>query len=190
MSHQSLSHRERPLPLKWEITLALIAKVLLLYVIWALWFDQPVPKEELYELRPRWQKFLVMLGGPFMNIVLALAIPFGLALAYGVPSNSAPIVGFVKPGGAADVAGIKAGDRIAILSLNRHELVATLLGAMEGAGRWIEGSFGGCSVPLRRSRWCHSAWACCCATTSTSGPRSAATPRRAPSCRSTPRPRA
>src|SRR3954468_9228704 len=36
-----------------------------------------VPPSELYELRPRWQKFLVMLGGPFMNIVLALAIPFG-----------------------------------------------------------------------------------------------------------------
>lgn len=74
--------------------------------------SEAVPESELYELRPRWQKFLVMLGGPFMNIVLALSIPFGLALAYGVPSNPAPIVGFVKPGGAADVAGIKAGDRI------------------------------------------------------------------------------
>ncbi len=71
-----------------------------------------VPKEELYELRPRWQKFLVMLGGPFMNIMLALAIPFTMALIYGVPSNPAPIVGYVKPGGAADLAGIKAGDRI------------------------------------------------------------------------------
>src|SRR3954454_10487459 len=28
-----------------------------------------VPDSELYELRPRWQKFLVMLGGPFMNIM-------------------------------------------------------------------------------------------------------------------------
>ncbi len=73
---------------------------------------ETVPASELYELRPRWQKFFVMLGGPFMNIVLALSIPFGLALAYGVPSNPAPIVGFVKPGGAADVVGIKAGDRI------------------------------------------------------------------------------
>ena len=53
---------------------------------------------ELYELRPRWQKFLVMLGGPFMNIVLALAIPFTMALIYGVPSNPAPIVGYVKTG--------------------------------------------------------------------------------------------
>ncbi len=73
---------------------------------------EPVPEGELYELRPRWQKFLVMLGGPFMNIVLALAIPFTMAIIYGVPANPAPIVGFVKPAGAADIAGIKAGDRI------------------------------------------------------------------------------
>ena len=53
-----------------------------------------------------------MIGGPFMNIVLALAIPFTMAMIYGVPANPAPIVGFVKPAGAADVAGIKAGDRI------------------------------------------------------------------------------
>ena len=72
----------------------------------------PVPEAELYELRPRWQKFLVMLGGPFMNIMLALAIPFTMALVYGVPNNPAPIVGYVKAGGAADNAGIKVGDRI------------------------------------------------------------------------------
>lgn len=71
-----------------------------------------VPESELYELRPRWQKFLVMLGGPFMNIMLALAIPFAMALIYGVPANPAPIVGYVKPAGAADLAGIKPGDRI------------------------------------------------------------------------------
>ncbi len=73
---------------------------------------EPVPTSELYELRPRWQKFLVMLGGPFMNFVLALSIPFGLALGYGVPINPAPIVGFVKADGAAEKAGIKVGDRI------------------------------------------------------------------------------
>ena len=73
---------------------------------------ETVPESELYELRPRWQKFLVMLGGPFMNIVLALAIPFTMALMYGVPANPAPIVGFVKAGGAAENAGLKVGDRI------------------------------------------------------------------------------
>jgi regulator of sigma E protease len=73
---------------------------------------EPVPQSELYELRPRWQKFLVMVGGPFMNILLALAIPFTIAMMYGVPANPAPIVGFVKAEGAADKAGIKPGDRI------------------------------------------------------------------------------
>ncbi len=71
-----------------------------------------VPKEELYELRPRWQKFLVMVGGPFMNIVLALAVPFAMAMTYGIPSNPPPIVGYVKAGGAAEKAGIKVGDKI------------------------------------------------------------------------------
>lgn len=73
---------------------------------------EKVPDSELYELRPRWQKFLVMVGGPFMNIVLALAIPFAGALMYGVPSMPAPIVGITDPGSAAETAGIQAGDRI------------------------------------------------------------------------------
>jgi len=74
---------------------------------------EPVPESELYELRPRWQKFLVMIGGPFMNIMLALAIPFGAAMIYGIPSMPAPVVGVVNAGGAAEQAGIKVGDRIA-----------------------------------------------------------------------------
>ncbi|MBA2378447.1 MAG: RIP metalloprotease RseP [Blastocatellia bacterium] len=74
---------------------------------------EKVPDEELYELRPRWQKFLVMVGGPFMNIMLALAIPFGAAAIYGVPAMPAPIVGVVSPNSAAQEAGIQVGDRIA-----------------------------------------------------------------------------
>ncbi|HEY0459974.1 MAG TPA: RIP metalloprotease RseP [Pyrinomonadaceae bacterium] len=73
---------------------------------------EPVLDSELYELRPRWQKFLVMVGGPFMNILLALAIPFFGAVYYGVPSMPAPVVGVVKTGGAAEAAGIQKGDRV------------------------------------------------------------------------------
>jgi regulator of sigma E protease len=73
---------------------------------------EKVPDSELYELRPRWQKFLVMVGGPFMNIMLALAIPFGAALMNGVPTMPSPVVASVKAGGAAEQAGIKPGDRI------------------------------------------------------------------------------
>src|SRR5215203_3354058 len=74
--------------------------------------DEKVPDSELYELRPRWQKFLVMLGGPFMNIMLALVIPFAGGLMYGVPSMPSPVVASVKQGGAAEKAGIHVGDRI------------------------------------------------------------------------------
>ncbi len=74
--------------------------------------SESVPESELYELRPRWQKFLVMIGGPFMNIMLALAIPFFGAFFYGIPAMPAPIIEFVKASGAADQAGIKIGDRI------------------------------------------------------------------------------
>lgn len=80
---------------------------------------EKVPDGELYELRPRWQKFLVMVGGPFMNIVLALSIPFIGALMYGVPSMPAPIVGITDTGGAAEAAGIQPGDRI--IGLNNLE---------------------------------------------------------------------
>ncbi|MEO8041710.1 MAG: RIP metalloprotease RseP [Acidobacteriota bacterium] len=74
--------------------------------------DEKVPDAELYELRPRWQKFLVMLGGPFMNVMLALAIPFAGALMYGIPTMPSPVIANVKDGGAAEKAGIKVGDRI------------------------------------------------------------------------------
>ncbi|HEX8399193.1 MAG TPA: RIP metalloprotease RseP [Pyrinomonadaceae bacterium] len=73
---------------------------------------ETVPASELYELRPRWQKFFVMIGGPFMNVVLALAIPFAAALMYGVPAMPTPIVGAMKTDGATAQAGIKPGDRI------------------------------------------------------------------------------
>ena len=46
MSPSPSSSRKRMLALKWEITLVLIAKVVLLYTIWALWFDQPMPRED------------------------------------------------------------------------------------------------------------------------------------------------
>ncbi len=70
-----------------------------------------VPESELYELRPRWQKFLVMIGGPFMNICLALAIPFFGAWFMGLPSPVAPVVGTVKATAEAQ-SEIRVGDKI------------------------------------------------------------------------------
>lgn len=71
-----------------------------------------IPPAEQFNLRPRWQKFLVAVAGPVMNILTALLIPFVAALSSGVPVSPSLVVKKVVEGGAADVAGIKPGDRI------------------------------------------------------------------------------
>ena len=71
-----------------------------------------IPPEEMFNLRPRWQRILVALAGPVMNIITALAIPFSSGLMYGVPATPAPVVVEVFNGGAAEAAGLQRGDRI------------------------------------------------------------------------------
>jgi regulator of sigma E protease len=72
---------------------------------------EEIPAGERFDLRPRWQKFLVGVAGPVMNILTALAIPFVGAMTVGVPALT-PVVSQVAQGGAAEAAGLKAGDRI------------------------------------------------------------------------------
>ena len=73
---------------------------------------QDIPPEEMYNLRPRWQRIMVALAGPIMNVLTAMAVPFAGAFMYGVPATPAPVVYYVQQGGAADSAGLKPGDRI------------------------------------------------------------------------------
>jgi regulator of sigma E protease len=73
---------------------------------------EEIPARERFDLRPRYQKFMVGVAGPVMNILTALAIPFIGAMAVGVPAAPSPLVSQVDQGGAADVAGLRAGDRI------------------------------------------------------------------------------
>src|SRR5499433_242842 len=71
-----------------------------------------IPPEEQYNLRPRWQRVLVAVAGPVMNIITAMAIPMGAAFLYGVPATPAPVVYYVNENGAAAQAGLQPGDRI------------------------------------------------------------------------------
>jgi regulator of sigma E protease len=71
-----------------------------------------IPPEEMFNLRPRWQRILVSLAGPVMNFITAFSIPFAAALIYGVQATPAPIINYVMKGGAAEVAGLQPGDRI------------------------------------------------------------------------------
>ncbi|MGI8917123.1 MAG: RIP metalloprotease RseP [Pyrinomonadaceae bacterium] len=80
---------------------------------------QDIPDHERFNLRPRWQRILVALAGPVMNVLTALAIPLAGALMYGIPATPAPVVDALSRGGAAEKAGMQVGDRI--VSFNGHE---------------------------------------------------------------------
>lgn len=74
--------------------------------------ETDIPPGERFDLRPRWQRISVALAGPIMNILTALAIPLAAGLMYGIPSTPTPVVSSTTPGGAAEVAGLRPGDRI------------------------------------------------------------------------------
>lgn len=79
-----------------------------------------IPVHERFDLRPRYQRILVAVAGPVMNILTALAIPFVGALIYGVQIAPPPVVRHLLPGGAAEVAGLQPGDRIVVFDGNEN----------------------------------------------------------------------
>ncbi len=87
-----------------------------------------IPESERFNLRPRWQRILVALAGPVMNILTALAIPFAGAMIYGVPATPSPVVQAVSPGGAAEQAGLRPGDRIVSFNGIEHPKWDTIRG--------------------------------------------------------------
>jgi len=64
-----------------------------------------------FQLRPVWQRFLIVLAGPLANFLLAIAIFAAFFATFGAP-RTPPVVGAVEKGSAAYGAGIVAGDRI------------------------------------------------------------------------------
>lgn len=68
--------------------------------------------------KPRWQRILIYLAGPSMNIILAILVFAGLFMVgIEVPHlpDLPPVVGVVQEGSSADRAGIQPGDRIMAL---------------------------------------------------------------------------
>jgi regulator of sigma E protease len=65
--------------------------------------------------KPRWQRLIVVFAGPFMNVVLAVALLTGLYMVKYqkvVDADSAAVVGSVSPDTPAAKAGIQEGDKI------------------------------------------------------------------------------
>ena len=71
----------------------------------------PELRDKAFQLRPVWQRFLVVLAGPLANFVLAIAIFAAFLAAVGMPATS-NVVAQVLQGSAAEQAGLKPGDRI------------------------------------------------------------------------------
>jgi regulator of sigma E protease len=68
-----------------------------------------------FQCRPRWQRVLVYLAGPSMNVVLAIAlVAVVLMLGFGLPflHDIPPVIGAVEPGSPAAAAGLVPGDEV------------------------------------------------------------------------------
>ena len=89
---------------------------------------QDIPECERFNLRPRWQRILVALAGPVMNVLTALAIPLAGALMFGIPATPAPVVDALSRGGAAEMAGMQVGDRIVSFNGNEYPKWETIRG--------------------------------------------------------------
>jgi len=84
----------------------------------------------MYFAKPWYARFAVVLAGPVMNYLLAFALFSGVILLVGEPRPSkAPLLGDVSQGYPADLAGLKAGDKI----LKVDGVATDSWGAMAGA---------------------------------------------------------
>jgi regulator of sigma E protease len=66
--------------------------------------------DRAFQLRPVWQRFLVVLAGPAANFVLAIAIFAAFFMTLGAPRTN--IVGAIVPNTPAAEAGLQPGDKI------------------------------------------------------------------------------
>ena len=71
----------------------------------------PELRARAFQLRPVWQRFLVVLAGPAANFLLAILIFAALMAVVGMP-RAPNVVELVQPGSPAERAGLKPGDRI------------------------------------------------------------------------------
>ncbi len=78
--------------------------------------DQSATDPRAFLSKPRWQRLVIAFAGPFMNIILAVALLAGLFMykyPKPMPPDLAGVVSYVQADSPAAKAGVKAGDRIA-----------------------------------------------------------------------------
>jgi regulator of sigma E protease len=71
-------------------------------------------RDKAFQLRPVWQRFLVVLAGPAANFLLAILIFAAFFMTLGAPRTN--IVGEIVPNTAAAAAGLQPGDKIVAIA--------------------------------------------------------------------------
>ncbi len=76
------------------------------------------PDPDSYNVKPPWQRILILLAGPFFNFLLAFFLYYAVAL---IGANALkPIIGIVQPGSPAAQVGLEKGDKI--VSINNEPI--------------------------------------------------------------------
>jgi regulator of sigma E protease len=76
--------------------------------------DNSVEQPDSFQAKKRWQRAIVVIAGPLMNILLAICIMTGVYMKE-FPKQEAvhsPVIGEVVPHSAAAAAGLESGDRV------------------------------------------------------------------------------
>src|SRR6185369_4477988 len=73
--------------------------------------NQPANPDEFLS-KPKWQRFLILLAGPFMNLVIAVTFVAALLMNGTQSLNLDPVIADVTAKSPAEKAGLQPGDRI------------------------------------------------------------------------------
>ncbi|MBC2777849.1 RIP metalloprotease RseP [Parasphingopyxis marina] len=82
-------------------------------------------RDGLFQFKPVWQRFLIILAGPMINLVFAFVLFMGLLGTYGQAQNPA-VVTALQEGLPADEAGFELGDRVVAVDGRAVERFADL----------------------------------------------------------------
>jgi regulator of sigma E protease len=99
--------------------------------------EAQVPQVQRFDGKPIWQRILVVLAGPLMNIVLSILLVFVVFLAIGVPAQELRVIEVI-PGGPADRAGLQAGDMVLQVNGKAMDLESFVSFLSQNAGKEIE----------------------------------------------------
>lgn len=115
------------------------------------WLSLPAAERaRTFQAKPLWQRAIIVAAGPFINLLLAVLILGGFALADG-DRVTPPVVGQVVPGSAAAAAGLQPGDRIIDIegrSFERFDELVLYVTMRPGERVRMDVSRGGTTTPV------------------------------------------